>query len=438
VIVDSADETAVPLEVLAHHPDYDRVRFLARDVPSFGYRCYRVLSTKEHAPAGGGESALPVSNTLENAYYRIEVDPQAGALKSVYDKQLNRELVDTSSPYRLNQYLYVSGGDDQTQLVYMLKSLPLAKLTISAAAGGRVTGVRKTAYGQILTYQTSGLHAPLIETDVMLYEGEKKIELVNRIHKEPVSEKEAVYFAFPIAAQAPEFSYENQTGWVDPAKDMLKGGDVEWFTVQHWAKVASSEVSVGLVPVDSPLVTLGDINRGAWPEKFEPKSGTIFSYVMNNYWHTNFRLVQSGDFRFRYVMTSGAQLAPEEMARVGREAMTPLEMGDLRASDKFGDPVEPLTVQPTSFLEVDAPNVVVENWKVAEDGQGTIIRLLEVGGQSATARLTLPLFVIHQAWRTNAVEENQSQLDVAEHSLSVALKPHEIVSLRLVGEKFKP
>ena len=435
VILEYPDKTPVCLEVLAHHADYDHVRFLARDVPSFGYRCYQIVSKREHPAAPPGEIPQPISNAIENAYYRVELDSQAGALKSIYDKEAARELVDASSPYRFNQYLYVAGGDGATQLVYLRKSLPFADLTVSTSNVGRVAGVRKTSYGEILTYQTSGPHAPSIETDVILFDNEKRIEFVNRLHKEPVNNKEAIYFAFPVAAEHPEFSYEIQNGWVDPSHDLLQGGNVAWFTVQHWVRVASPEVSVGLVPIDSPLVTLGDINRGTWPDRFEPKNGTIFSYVLNNYWHTNFRRVQSGDFTFHYVLTSGKQLAPEALAHLGRDAMTPIEIGQLISNDKFGDPTRPLTTSPTSFLAVSAPNVVVENWKVAEDNQGTILRLLEDGGQAASARLDFPLFSLERAWLANAVEENQNQLAVTGHSLEVALKPHQFVTVRIVGPK---
>src|SRR5579863_6706338 len=435
VILEYPDHTPVPVDVLAHHSGYDHVRFLARDVPSLGYRCYQVVSRREHAPAPPGETALPASDVIENDYYRIEVDPAAGAIKSVYDKQLGHELVDASSPYRFNQYLYVSGGDGETQLIYLRKPLPVARLTVTASSGGRVTSVRKTSYGEVLTYQTSGPHAPSIESEVILFDRERKIEIINRVHKDPVNSKEAVYFAFPVATTPPDFSYEIQNGWVDPARDLLKGANVAWFTVQHWVEVASSGVSLGIVPIDAPLVTLGDINRGTWPEKFEPKSGTIFSYALNNYWHTNFRRVQSGDFVFRYTLTSGRDLAPADLARFGRAAMTPLELGHLISNDKFGNPERPLATAPTSFLQVDTANVAVEDWKVAEDGNGTVIRLLETGGMATTARLTFPLFRVEGAWLANAAEENQEKLKVNGHSVEVQLTPHQILTLRILAAK---
>jgi alpha-mannosidase len=207
--------------------------------------------------------------------------------------------------------------------------------------------------------------------------------------------------------------------------------------VQHWVKVASPDLSVGLVPIDSPLVTLGDINRGTWPERFEPRSGTIFSYVLNNYWHTNFRRVQSGDFVFQYVLTSGPDLAPEDLARLGRSAMTPLEFGQLLPNDKFGNPERPLTEATTSFLGSDAANVTVENWKMAEDGNGAILRLLEIGGRATVAHLSLPLFSIDRAWLANAAEENQEELKVDAHSVEVSLKPHELMTLRIVAQKLR-
>jgi alpha-mannosidase len=278
-----------------------------------------------------------------------------------------------------------------------------------------------------------GLQAPSIETDIILFDHEKKILLVNRLKKQPVTHKEAIYFAYPFAIKEPVFNYEIQNGWVDPARDMLKGAGLEWFTTQHWVKVAGQGLEVGMVPIDAPLVTLGDINRGTWPQKFSPKSSTVFSYVINNYWRTNFRRVQGGDFTFRYALTSGRSLSPGALARFGRAAMTPLEVNEVIKNDKWENPSRPLPPVPTSFLEVDALNVTVENWKVAEDGQGTVLRLLEVGGRAATARLRFPLLELHQAWVTSAMEDNQHEISVQGQSMEVSLKPHEIVTLRIVA-----
>ncbi|HTZ47018.1 MAG TPA: polysaccharide lyase family protein [Verrucomicrobiae bacterium] len=437
VIAEYPGKTVVPFEVLSEGPKYRHVRFLAKDVPAMGYRGYE-LETKR-GEAESAATAKPATqtygDTMENACYRVQVDAASGAVRSIFDKQLNRELVDAGSPYRFNQYLYVEGGGKPpTQIVYMRKSLPLAQLKITASSGGRIVGLKRTPFGQVLTMEVNGVHTPLVRTEILLYGDEKKIEFVNHVTKDAVREKEAVYFAFPVASAKPSFQYEIQNGWVDPSKDMMKGAGVEWFSVGHWVKASSAEADVAIVPVDTPLVTLGDINRGVWPEQFTAKRATIFSYVYNNYWHTNFRAEQGGEATFRYVMTSGSALAPQDLARLGRAAMTPLEMDEVIDQDKVGNPARPLEPTPTSFLEVQGSGVVAENWKAAEDGNGTVLRLVETAGAESNATVRFPMLKLQHAWLCTAMEDEIKEIRIGGSSLHITLKPHEIVTLRIFGE----
>lgn len=437
VIAEYPGKAVVPFEVLSEGPGYRHVRFLAKDVPAMGFKCY-ALDTKRGGD-GNAAAVKPTAETysevMENAYYRVQVDAASGAVKSIFDKQLNRELVDAGSPYRFNQYLYVEGGGKPpTQIVYMRKSLPLAQLEITASSGGRIVGLRKTPFGQVLIVEAHGAHTPLIRTEILLYDSEKKIEFVDHVTKDPVLAKEAVYFAFPVASAKPSFQYEIQNGWVDPSKDMMKGAGFEWFSVGHWVKASSAEYDVAIVPVDAPLITLGDINRGVWPEEFTPEHSTIFSYVYNNYWHTNFRAEQGGEATFRYVMTSGSALAPQDLARLGRAAMTPLETDEVIDQDKVGDPARPLEPTPTSFLEVQGSGVVAENWKAAEDGNGTVLRLLETAGTESTATVRFPMLRLQHAWMCTAMEDEIKEVRIGGSSLQITLKPHEIVTLRIFGE----
>jgi alpha-mannosidase len=440
ILAEYPRKVPVPFEVLSEGAGYRHVRFLARDVPAMGFKCYSLESQHDDGSAAAPkESAGPAADAMENSFYRVQVDAATGAVKSIFDKQLNRELVDSSSPYRFNQYLYVEGGGKPpTQIVYMRKSLPLAELKITPSSGGRIVGLRKTPFGQILEVEAQGVHTPSVRTEIVLYDADKKIEFVNHITKDSVREKEAVYFAYPVAAPKPSFQYEIQNGWVDPSKDMLKGAGLEWFSVGHWVKASAGDWDVAIVPVDAPLVTLGDINRGVWPEEFAPKSSTIFSYVYNNYWHTNYRAEQGGEATFRYGMTSGASLSPGDLARLGRAAMTPLEIGEVVDQDKVGNPDRPLEPVPLSFLQVDASNVVVESWKAAEDGNGTVLRLLETAGIKSKAKLRFPLLHLERAWSCNAMEENLKEIPSDGSSLEISLRPHEIVTLRILGQFQRP
>lgn len=437
ILAEYPKRTSVPFEVVSEGPGYRHVRFLAQDVPSMGYKCYS-LETRHGATAvmstSDQKQVDTTSNVIENKYYRVEADAATGAVKSIIDKHLNRELVDSNSPYAFDQYLYVEGGSNDTQIVHMRKSLPYADLKITPSSGGRVVGVRTTPFGKILTTEAKAVHTPLIRTDVVLYDDGKKIEFVNHITKDPVGGKEGVYIAFPVAAPKPSFQYEIQNGWVNPAEDMLKGAGLEWFSVGHWVKASATNWEVAIVPVDAPLITLGDVNRGLWPEDFKPKTSTIFSYIFNNYWHTNYRAEQGGEVTFRYAMTSGPTLSHGDLARFGQEAMTPLETDEVIDQDKVGNPPSPLEPISTSFLQVEGSGVVVENWKAAEDGNGSVLRLLETSGTESKAVLRFPLFHLQRAWLCTAMEDGLKEIPVDDSSLEVTLQPHQIATVRILAE----
>ncbi len=159
-LVDLADGKPVGIETVSMGDGYRHVRFLAEHVPALGYRVYQLkASTVGEPPAGVPTTA----DSIENDFYRITVDPARGGVTSIFDKKLHREIVDAKSPYLLNQYLYVSGGDG-TRIVYMHDHLPNAELNIHAASGGASATVNTTPWGQTIRYKLTGPHTPEIAT----------------------------------------------------------------------------------------------------------------------------------------------------------------------------------------------------------------------------------------------------------------------------------
>jgi hypothetical protein len=429
-LVDLATNRTIPYQVLSTGQSYQHIRFLARDVPSVGYKAYALKETKAKPPTPQTTS----KRTLENQYYRVVLDPESGAAKSIFDKELNKELVNASSPYRFDQYLYVTGADQiPNRLVEYSSGWPVPKLSIHKAGAGRLLSVMNQPFGVVARLESSGVNTPRIETEVILFNGQKKIEFINHVHKTEVYTKEGVYFAFPFAMEHPRFRYEIQNGVVDPSRDQLPGAGKEWFSVQHWVAAEQGDVTAALVPVDAPLVTLGDIARGTWPKEFGQRPGMILSFVMNNYMFTNYAAAQGGDFTFRYVLTSGNNLQPAFLSRLGREEMSPLEVDQITSQDKAINSPRPLDSAHGSFLRVDQPNVVLETWKMAEDGEGTILRFLEVAGKEGWVDVQTPLLDVKSAWMSDALERNQSALSVSPHGLRFSVRPYQIVTVRLQG-----
>jgi hypothetical protein len=419
----------VAYEPLYSGNHFERVRVLSPEIPSVGYLC---LGTGP-SPGTGGQPASLEQPYLEGPHYRVELDPAAGSIRSVYDKKLGRELVDSSSEFRFGQYLYVSGADTlPNRLVQYSTVSPLPELKIHSASGGKVMSVRRTALGMAATLVSTNYLAPRIETEIMLLDALRQIHITIRLEKRRTLQKEAAYVAFPFAMSDPTFRYATQNGYVNPAQDMLPGAGLEWFTVHHWLAVTQGGTTVGLVPVDAPLVTLGDIARGTWPKEFGRRPGTVFSYVMNNYTPEGYQAGQGGEFTFRYVLTSGPDFDPSALHQFGLEMLTPIEKNEITKNDKLDGADGPLNGFHGAFAHIDSTNVSLVTWKSAEDGQGTILRFVEVAGKANLVTVTLPVgLTVQSARECTAVEDNLTPLPSHRNGFRFQAKPFSIVTVRL-------
>lgn len=437
-IVDVATGQAVPVEVLGGDHNDERVRFMAQNVPAVGYKVYKFVSGSKSGAAPA--PAVSRSLTLESPYYRVELDPATGAVRSIYDKQLHRELVNQSSPYRFGQYLYVTGGDHSPNTILNYSRVyPKPHLVVHPASNGRLLGVTRTPWGWEARMVSTDTNTPRIETEIRLFEHTKKIEFVENVDKKSVTSKEGVYFAFPFAMSHPEFEYEIQNGVINPAKDMYPGAGHVWFSVQHWAAVQQDGVAGVVMPLDASLMTFGDINHGQWPEQFGSRPGNIFSYVMNNYWDTNYRAAQGGHFQFRYVITSAPSINEAALSRMGWEAVTPLEHDIVTSQDKALNTPRALNGKQDSFLTVSDPDVLLSTWKPAEDGNGTILRFLNLDGTAHTVTVQTPLLQLEHVWQADAVERNQKPLPLeGTDGFQFTMPPHGIVTVRLLGRDVTP
>jgi len=437
-ITDPATGADVPFEVLWEGkgislPGFGagnvRVRFVATDVPAVGYKLY---SVKPAASANPSVSTRISGNIAENQFYRVVLDPSSGAIASIFDKQLGQELVDQNNPYRFGSYLYVTGGDDypHNSLYRFGAGLTPPALTIHAAHSDGVVVSKKTPIGALLQVTSSAPNTPSIQTEILLPNDEKQIVITYRMHKDRVLTRESAYIAFPFAVSNPQFTYGSQTGWIDPAKDELPGGSREWYLPTTWASVFNPQIAATVAPLDAPLTTFGDVVRADWPAEFHPKSSAIFSWLMNNYWGTNFPAWQGGDFTFRYAITSSAQLDPEAANRFGWNALTPLERDDVAASLDASR----LPEQQASLLEISDPGVTLLTWKLAEDGDGSILRIQESAGKSSTVDIRSKFLSLQKSWLCNVLEDNQSELTTTAGTLSVPVKPFQVLTIRVRSE----
>ena len=84
-----------------------------------------------------------------------------------------------------------------------------------------------------------------------------------------------------------------------------------------------------------------------------------------------------------------------------------------------------------SLFSVDAPNIIIEAVKPAEDGSAdVIVRLYEAKHMATRAALTTSLPVQRVAL-TNMLEEFEADLPCASGQIPLEFRPFEIVTVRL-------
>jgi hypothetical protein len=370
--------------------------------------------------------------SAESRYYHLSLDPSSGAVRSLIDKETGTELVDASAPYKLNELLYVRGGE-RTRIIQDMATLPPAKLEVKGQRSARLVENLKTPWGVRMTVHAEAENVPAIDTEITLHDSMKRIDIVNRIRKTPVRDKEAIYFAFPFRVPNPELAYEIQNTWVRPNDDQLPGACRDWFTTQNAVVARGRGISAAWATPDAPLITLTDINRGAWLEKLEIRNAHMFSYVMNNYWFTNYRASQGGELAFRYFITSGAQLDATAVARFSSDTRSPLVAYPYVDSltVRIEPAKRPMPAAAASFFTLSGGAAALSTFKPEEQGNGYILRVRETAGQKVQGVLRSPVFPVAAAAMTNAIEEPGGALPVSANGVQVPLAPWQFTTVRL-------
>ena len=378
---------------------------LAQSIPALGYK---VLHNPEILSKPAGHKT---DNVLENKFYKIVFDRDSGAITSIIDKDLQRELVDSTN-YRLNEFLYTTLPKN---CEVMNMGLPKVEVTIQRSSAISLTESVPDGK-QLMEVSYTAPKAKSLKSSVILYDDQKRIDFINDLDKEANLEKEAGYFAFPFAFKNPEIRIEIPNGVIRPEIDQFKGACRDWYCVDQFMTISAGGAAVVLSPIDSPLVTLQDINRGQWYTNIKIENGNVFGYVFNNYWFTNYKASQDGQLRFRFSMTSGKSFTDAQAKRFAEEVQNPLIVKQITTESKG------TAKAANSYLKIDSKNIVLQAMKPARFAHGTIIRLREMSGKTSKVNMTLAGIPAKRVWLCNLAEDKLSELKIKKNSIEVPCK----------------
>ncbi len=398
---------------------------LFREVPPVGYLA--LTESERDAP----RLPTPDGDALEASAggFTIELDGATGggAIRSLTGPD-GKERVKPSEWSGLNQLVYVRGGErsalwttgDRSDL----KNPP--QLLITQARFVRCRRERLPGIGVRLVVERALEGFPAVISTVTLYDELPWVDIENRIVKTPTPAKEALYIAFPFAFLKPTVEVEVPLGRMTVERDQQPGSCRDWYCHAHWVWLHEAGDGVLWSGPDTPLFTLNDLFRGAWRRSIVP-DGTLFAYAMNNYWHTNYAASQGGTAMFRFRISLLAPGEAAEPVRRGWAACDPLCVSPSYTNTAAG----PLIAKDRALFYADK-NVMIVGAKPADDGEGAIVKLLDVSGQARAVGVWPAAYTFKQARRTNLVEQNSDAIAVGgDGRASVDLAAWGIAAARL-------
>jgi len=95
-----------------------------------------------------------------------------------------------------------------------------------------------------------------------------------------------------------------------------------------------------MVSDEVPLWQFGDFNIGKFERYPKPSKPWLYSWVMNNYWFTNFRAFQSGEVRWTYTISTTRDTSTTAATKFAWSVRNPLAARPLPAGEnKLGKPL---------------------------------------------------------------------------------------------------
>jgi alpha-mannosidase len=410
-VLDAETAAALPSDA-AVQPLADGRAAVAVRVPALGGAAIVGGAPRGGAPRGTAPvSALSDGQAivLDNDLLRVTIDGD-GLLTSVLDLEAGREALAPGTrgnllqlhPDHPNHWDAWDIDRHYRRTRTDLTAAESVELTESGPLRATVRVVRSFGASRVVQ-------------DLTLAEGSRRLDITTEVNWRE-SEK-VLKAAFPLDVHARVSTAEIQFGHVDRATHTNTGWDAARFEIcaHRWLRVAEPGYGAALLN-DS---TYGhDVTRTAHRSADgEDVLGTTVRLTLLRAPHSPDPETDLGTHRFRYALLPGASVG--DAVEGGLALNLPLRALPTGPSE------------PAPLVAVDNPAITVESVKLAEDRSGdVVVRLYESHGGRAAGTLVTG-FPVLRAEVTDLLERPLHPAATGAGGLSLALRPHQILTLRL-------
>lgn len=248
---------------------------------------------------------------VETERYCLRFDQEKG-ISSIFDKKKEHELLRKDVPYAPFSGVYEVTDSQGDVLGTRRRMGRNRKLAAAKRFKSNLDNIHVEEQGSVYTsivldYSLEGCH--FYQVYLKVYEEIDLIEARVRIHKESIWDPENLYIALPFTAGEKSVAWVDKTGCVfRPGIDQIPGTNQEFYLIQNGIIWEGKDGVVLVSSKNAPLLAFGNLKPG--PVRLcdgadvERNQEPVFSWVMNNFWETNFKAETGGFYEFTYRIRS--------------------------------------------------------------------------------------------------------------------------------------
>jgi len=285
-VKDASTGNDVPTQILSD----GTLVFYAKDIPA--------LSSKNFILAQADcITSLPFPSKtcqISNEFTTVKIDKFTGDIASLVTN--GKEFANVKYPFTINTYRYL-----------------ISRGNYFGASQAYDVELKWKEYGPVvktLSIVSKADGCKSLTREITLIEGEPFVYIANTIDKLPILEKEGVHIGFSFGMEKPVLRSDIPWGVMELNKDQWRQGNKNWIASQRWVNISDSISNVTICSLNSPVFEVGDLSanmigsaEGGHLWRLQtPNLPTVWYWVMNNHWHTNFQLSQEGKVTFKYIL----------------------------------------------------------------------------------------------------------------------------------------
>jgi alpha-mannosidase len=251
-----------------------------------------------------------------------------------------------------------------------------------------------------------------------LYKDFKKVEFKYTAHKLILTDPEALYVSFPVSLPDSRIVFETIGGILSQGQQ-LPGSASDWNVAQNFVSVRGKKGQVIIVSNEIPLWQFSDFNMNKYERYPKPGKTWLYSWVMNNYWFTNFRAFQEGGFSWSYQLTSTSDTTNSFITRYAWSERNQYPSRTFPAGkNEMGSPLlETLKIE-------GSPNAMLVNSRPFFTNKNSVLlHFRELDGKAAEIKLSSS--VPGQKF-SKIIEVNALGMQIGLPLTSITLKPYEV------------